>query len=187
MPSTSSWTATNAENAGNVTFSEPHGATAADVDGDGILDFIVGKRAFAHNESYVDPNPPAQPVLYWYRTFRNSKVLDGVEFVPELVHNRSGAGSAIGTAGSEQDGAIDILTSTNRGTFVFLANKSKTVREIAVYVCGNREPGTGNRWDEDFMALIRFLQVAEPEVDLKRVYDAIVIGSVPPAAWRRTC
>jgi hypothetical protein len=32
-------------NAGNVVFSEPHGTTFADVDGDGIPDFIVGNRS----------------------------------------------------------------------------------------------------------------------------------------------
>jgi hypothetical protein len=40
-----------------VIFSEPHGATVADVDGDGIPDFIVGKRVFSHQESYTDPDP----------------------------------------------------------------------------------------------------------------------------------
>ena len=32
------------KNAGDVTFSQPHGSTYADVDGDGVEDFIVGKR-----------------------------------------------------------------------------------------------------------------------------------------------
>ncbi|MGC2399333.1 MAG: FG-GAP-like repeat-containing protein, partial [Acidobacteriaceae bacterium] len=32
------------KNAGGVVFSEPHGTTYADVDGDGVPDFIVGKR-----------------------------------------------------------------------------------------------------------------------------------------------
>ena len=38
------------KNAGGVTFSEPHGSTAADMDGDGIPDFIVGKRLWSHHE-----------------------------------------------------------------------------------------------------------------------------------------
>ena len=109
----------NADNAGKVTFSEPHGTTAADIDGDGIMDFIVGKRSFAHNESYVDPDPYGEPVLYWYRTVRTNKNLDGAELVPELIHNRSGVGSAVSAIDLNKDGAIDILTSTNRGTFIF--------------------------------------------------------------------
>ena len=38
------------------------------------------------------------------------------------------------------------------------------------------------------MNLIRLLQGdRQPEVDLARTYDAIVIGRAPPAAWPRTC
>ena len=36
------------KNAGDVLFTEPHGAAFADIDGDGIKDFIVGKRFMSH-------------------------------------------------------------------------------------------------------------------------------------------
>ena len=45
------------KNAGGVTFSQPHGSTFADVDGDGITDFIVGKRYWSHRDTYLDPDP----------------------------------------------------------------------------------------------------------------------------------
>ncbi len=51
----------NAKNPGNVTFSELHGLTAADMDGDGIPDIVVGKRYWSHEESYVDPDPMGAP------------------------------------------------------------------------------------------------------------------------------
>ena len=60
------------------------------------------------------------PVLYIFRTVRNPKVPGGAEFVPELVHNRSGAGSTIQTADLNKDGAMDIMTAGKLGTFVFL-------------------------------------------------------------------
>jgi hypothetical protein len=41
-------------------------------------------------------------------------------FLPELVHNRSGAGNAVTAADINKDGRTDIVTSTDRGTFVFL-------------------------------------------------------------------
>ena len=109
----------NAKNAGGVAFSEPHGTTSADLSGDGIPDFIVGKRYWAHEESYTDPDPMGAPVLYWYKTVRNPKAPGGAEFVPELIHNRSGAGSQLVTADLNKDGAPDVLTATNRGTFIF--------------------------------------------------------------------
>jgi hypothetical protein len=106
-------------NPGDVTFSELHGLTSADIDGDGIRDIVTGKRHFAHNESYVDPDPYGEPVLYWFRTVRDPKAPGGARFVPELIHNRSGVGSMVQTADLDKNGAVDVLTSTNRGTFVF--------------------------------------------------------------------
>jgi hypothetical protein len=107
------------KNPGDVAFSEPHASTFADVDGDGIPDLIVGKRVYSHLESYTDPDPYGPGVLYWFRTVRNPKAPGGAEFKPELIHNRSGVGSTVTAVDLNQDGAMDILTSTNRGTFIF--------------------------------------------------------------------
>lgn len=111
------------KNAGGVTFSEPHGSTFGDIDGDGIPDFIVGKRHWAHLESYTDPDPYGAAVLYVYRTVRNPKAPGGAEFIPELVHNRSGVGSHVIATDVNKDGAVDIVTSVNRGTFIFWGKK----------------------------------------------------------------
>lgn len=107
------------KNAGDVTTSQLHGSTFADVDGDGVMDFIVGKRYWSHLDSYFDPDPYGAPVLYWYRTVRNPKAPGGAEFIPELVHNRSGAGSDVLAVDLDKNGAVDIVTSTDRGTFIF--------------------------------------------------------------------
>jgi hypothetical protein len=109
----------SSKNAGGVTFSEQHGSTFADVDGDGIPDFIVGKRYWSHADTYLDPDPNGAPVLYVYHTVRNSKAPGGAEFVPELIHNRSGAGSDLLAVDLNGDGVMDIVTSTGRGTFIF--------------------------------------------------------------------
>ncbi len=107
------------KNPGDVTFSEAHGSTMADIDGDGIPDFIVGKRYWSHLDSYLDPDPYGAPVLYVYRTVRNPQAPGGAEFVPELVHNRSGVGSDVLATDLKGDGVMDIVTSTDRGTFIF--------------------------------------------------------------------
>ncbi|MPZ18278.1 MAG: DUF1080 domain-containing protein [Luteitalea sp.] len=107
------------ENAGDVTISEMHGSTVADVDGDGIPDFIVGKRHWSHLDNYSDPDPYGAPVLYLFRTVRDAKAPGGAAFVPELVHNRSGAGNAVTAEDIDKDGRMDIVTSTNRGLFLF--------------------------------------------------------------------
>jgi hypothetical protein len=109
------------KNAGGVVFSEPHGSTCADMNGDGIPDFIVGKRFFSHNESYTDPDPYGAAVLYIYRTVRNKQAPGGAEFVPELVHNQSGAGSQVLAVDLNKDGVMDLVTSGELGAFAFLS------------------------------------------------------------------
>ncbi len=47
---------------------------------------------YSTQDSYFDPDAYGDPVLYWYRTVRNPRAPGGAEFVPELIHNRSGVG-----------------------------------------------------------------------------------------------
>ena len=107
------------KNAGHVVASELHGTGVADIDGDGIPDFLAGKRFWSHLDDYTDPDPYGAPVLYWFKTVRNPKAPGGAEFIPELIHNRSGAGNAVEAVDLNHDGAIDIISSTDRGTFIF--------------------------------------------------------------------
>ena len=116
------------ENAGNVMFTELHAQTTADIDGDGIPDFITGKRFWAHQESFTDVDPMGPAVLYWYRTVRDPKAPGGARFVPELIHNKSGVGSQFSTADLNKDGAVDIITSTKLGTFIFWGTKTPAAR-----------------------------------------------------------
>ncbi len=109
----------SARNAGGVTFSELHALAFADMDGDGILDIITGKRLFSHLESHLDPDTNGAAVLYWYRTVRNPKAEGGAEFIPELIHNRSGVGSQFVVKDLNGDGAPDVVTSGPKGTFIF--------------------------------------------------------------------
>ena len=116
------------KNAGNVVFSEAHAARFVDMTGDRIPDFIVGKRYWSHLENYNGPDPYGPAVLYIYRTVRNPKAPGGAEFVPELVHNRSGVGSAFEVMDMNKDGSPDIAVATAFGTHVFLSSRGAPPR-----------------------------------------------------------
>ena len=113
------------KNAGGVAFSEPHGTTFADVDGDGIPDFIVGKRYWSHLDTYLDPDPYGQPVLYVYKTVRSKKAPGGAEFVPELIDSHTGVGSDVLAVDLNKDGAMDIVTASRFGTFIYWGKPRK--------------------------------------------------------------
>ena len=102
-----------------------HPRRQSDLDGEGIEDIIAGKRLFSHLDSYTDPDPHGDAVLYVFRTVRNRRAPGGAEFVPELVHNRSGVGSMVQTSDLNKDGAVEILSATDRGTFIFWGTPKK--------------------------------------------------------------
>jgi hypothetical protein len=112
------------KNAGGLTFSELHsGVIPADIDGDGVMDFVTGKRAWSHRDSYTDPDPHGPALVVWYKGRRDAKAEGGASFTPEVIHNRSGVGSLFKVQDVNGDGAPDVVTSTNRGTFLFLNSK----------------------------------------------------------------
>lgn len=108
------------DNPDGVAFSQLHsGVETADVDGDGLIDLVTGKRYWAHLDSSTDPDPYGEAVLYWFRTVQDAQAPGGLSFQPELIHNRSGVGSQIEVLDLDEDGSVDIITSGDRGTFIF--------------------------------------------------------------------
>ncbi|MGI9456206.1 MAG: FG-GAP repeat domain-containing protein, partial [Aeoliella sp.] len=103
---------------GKLRFSQPHALKLVDMNGDGLLDFVTGKRFWAHGpDGDKEPNAPA--VVYW---FELQRITDGTaQFIPHQIDNNSGVGTQVTATDLNGDGAPDVITSNKKGTFLFFS------------------------------------------------------------------
>jgi len=95
-------------------FSQVHALALADVNRDGLPDFVTGKRFYAHVH---DPGAEDPCVLYWYELRRAG---GKAQFVEHLIDNDSGVGTQFQVADVNADGRLDIVTSNKKGVCVFI-------------------------------------------------------------------
>lgn len=95
-------------------FSQTHGMCLADMDGDGVKDFVTGKRWWAHGGN--DPGGDQPAVFYWFRLTReNGKPV----WTPHLFDRNSGPGTQFEVADVNGDDLLDVITSNKKGVHLF--------------------------------------------------------------------
>ncbi len=96
--------------------SQTHAMVLADINGDGVMDFVTGKRWWAHGaKGDVDPAAPA--MLYW---FEAKKDKDGMTtFTPRVIDDDSGVGTQFAVADVNGDKLLDVVISNKKGTYLF--------------------------------------------------------------------
>lgn len=99
-----------------IAFSQPHALALADVNGDGLMDIVTGKRRWAHGPN-GDVEPNADPVVAWFELQREG---DGARFRPHSIDASSGVGTQIFAGDVNGDGRTDVLTASKLGVFAFL-------------------------------------------------------------------
>jgi len=108
------------EKLAGVQFSQLHALTLADVDGDGVMDIVTGKRWWAHGPK-GDADPLGTPVLYALLTRRAAD--KSVTFVPRQIDDTTGIGTQLVAADLNADGRPDFVIGNKRGTFILRSAK----------------------------------------------------------------
>ena len=119
-----------------IRFTQAHSLVQVDMDGDGLLDFVTGKRWWAHKPP-IDPEGNNPAVLYWWKLVRNT---DGTaDFIPFLIDTDSGVGTQFTVEDVNGDGCPDIVIGNKKGDFLFLSKRQKVSQSEWEASCVKKE------------------------------------------------
>lgn len=105
----------------DLRISQLHAFDLVDMNGDGLLDLVTGKRFWAHGpEGDVEPNAAA--VVYWFELQR--KPGQTPQFIPHLIDNDSGVGTQVAAVDLNGDGTPDVIVGNKKGSFIHMSQKA---------------------------------------------------------------
>jgi len=96
-------------------FSQTHALCLADINGDGKIDFVTGKRWWAHGPK-GDVNPDHPAVMYRFELVQK----DGqASWIPHQFDDDSGVGTQFEVADVNGDKLLDVVVSNKKGVHYF--------------------------------------------------------------------
>jgi hypothetical protein len=106
----------NEKGSTGVAFTQPHALDLADLNGDGTLDIITGKRFWAHGPA-GDPEPDQHAVIYAFLLTREE---GKATYTAEIINANSGVGCQVMAADASGDGKPDIIAANKKGCFIHI-------------------------------------------------------------------
>jgi FG-GAP-like repeat len=107
----------------DAAWSQGHASTLVDLNGDGQLDFVTGKRFMAHNGS--DPGEREPLGVYWFEHKPGTAAAGtagnpGVEWIRHIIDfgGRMGGGMQIPVVDLDGDGDLDVICAGKSGLFL---------------------------------------------------------------------
>lgn len=108
-----------------VCFCELHAIDLVDMDNDGLLDIVTGKRYWSHGRT-GDPDRNSPAVLYWFKLARGPGRT--AEFIPYLIDDDSGVGTQIVAKPVSNPHYPDVVVGNKKGTF-YLRHEARKVNQ----------------------------------------------------------
>jgi hypothetical protein len=94
--------------------SQTHAVCQADINGDGLADFVTGKRWWAHMGR--DPGADQPAVVVWFELVRRG---GRPLWVRHTIDTDSGVGTQFEVADVNGDGLLDVVTANKKGVYYF--------------------------------------------------------------------
>lgn len=114
------WDPEGKPGADGYAISELHALDLGDVNGDGLLDVVTGKRFMSHR--FAEPGARDAALLVWLELVRegDGATHGAARFVPHTIHEDSGVGTQVQFVHLDGDDRLDVVVGNKKGAFVHL-------------------------------------------------------------------